>query len=247
MRTRPGRRSTASRLSVLGATVGSALIGAIAVHPVAASAAVTTESAYLKDINQERAAHGLRPLVERHGLNVVAASWSSHMAGGSTLAHNPRLASEVSNWQALGENVGEGPDIDSLDRAFWHSPEHRANILDPSYREVGIGAVVRDGIIWITVDFRDPMHAVTPHRTTADSTARAEHWSSARPQFHHRHRVLRVGSHGHDVTRVQNDLHVAADGVFGRVTRAAVQHFQRRHHHKVTGVVGHRTWRAITR
>lgn len=247
MRARPARHSTPSRLAALGLTVGSALIGAAALYSVPASAAETPESVYFTAINQERTAHGLRPLVERSGLNAVAASWSQHMAADSILSHNPHLATAIGNWQALGENVGEGPDIHSLDRAFWHSPEHRANILDPSYSEVGIGAVTRDGIIWITIDFRDPLHAAAADRPATDRFVRAEQWTSARPQVHRHHRVLRIGSQGHDVTRVQQDLHVAADGVFGPVTRAAVQRFQRRHHHKVTGVVGHRTWRAITR
>jgi len=243
MRTRLTGRSIPSRLATIGATVGCALIGAAVVHPVAGFAAETPESAYLSAINQERTAHGLRPLVEQHKLSQVAASWSSHMAADNTLAHNPRLATAVSNWQALGENVGEGPDIDSLDRAFWNSPEHRANILDPSYTEVGIGTVTRDGIMWITVDFREPMHAAPAERAATHHSVRAEHWTSARPP----HRVLRMGSRGHDVSRVQRNLHVAADGVFGPVTRAAVRHFQRHHHHKATGVVGHRTWRSITR
>jgi peptidoglycan hydrolase-like protein with peptidoglycan-binding domain len=237
------------RVAIVAAAAGAAVFGGAALQPAAASASSQSpEAAYLAALNQERAAHGLRPLIERQALNGVASSWASHMAASSTLSHNPHLAAAVSNWQALGENVGDGPDIQSLDRAFWTSPEHRANILDPSYSDVGIGAVTRDGVIWITIDFRDPMHAITPHssdRPLAKRVVCGEQWTATTPP--QRHRVLRVGSQGHDVARVQRHLHVTADGIFGRITRGAVERFQRRHTFRPTGVVGHRTWRAITR
>jgi len=245
MPSRAVRRRSTLRLATLGASLGVTVAAAAALNPVAAQASESTATTYLQAINQERAAHGLRPLVERHALNAVAGSWAAHMAAKDTLSHNPRLANVVSNWRALGENVGMGPDIHSLDRAFWNSPEHRANILDSSYREVGIGAVTRDGVIWITVDFRDPMHSTTPPRPVAHRPVRGERWTTARPVRRH-HRVLHLGSRGHDVAHVQRRLHVTADGVFGPVTRNAVERFQLRHHHKPTGVVGHRTWRAIT-
>jgi len=235
------------RVATVAAAAGVAVFGGAGLQPTAASASPQSpEVTYLAALNQERVVHGLRPLIERQALDGVAGSWAAHMAASGTLSHNPHLATAVSNWQALGENVGEGPDIHSLDRAFWNSPEHRANILDPSYSDVGIGAVTRDGVIWITIDFRDPMHAITARssdRPLAKPAVRGEQWTVTTPQ---RHRVLRYGSQGHDVARVQRRLHVAADGIFGRITRRAVQNFQRHHTYRPTGVVGHRTWRAIT-
>jgi len=46
-----------------------------------------------------------------------------------------------SNWQSLGENVGVGPTCAKIAQAFMNSPEHRRNILDPSYASVGLGVV----------------------------------------------------------------------------------------------------------
>jgi hypothetical protein len=37
-----------------------------------------------------------------------------------------------------------------------HSAPHRANILDPRMRQVGVGIVKRDGALWVTEVFRDP-------------------------------------------------------------------------------------------
>jgi lysozyme family protein len=217
----------------------SALSVAGAVALAAPANAVSSDAAtYFNRINAERAAHGLPALTMRSDLNSVAQGWANHMASAQLLSHNPRLASQVANWQAVGENVGEGPAIADLDRAFWNSPEHRANILDRSYRDVGVATAHAGGLIWITIDFRDPMHAessataVHPGRTTA-------------ARSHVAHPTLRVGSRGAAVARVQRTLHVAADGVFGPRTRAAVVRFQRSHHLPATGVVNAATWQAL--
>lgn len=54
--------------------------------------------------------------------------------------------------------------------------------------------------------------------------------------------VLKRGSHGRSVRRVQRDLHLRADGVYGRETVRAVRRFQRRHHVRADGIVGPGTW-----
>jgi hypothetical protein len=196
--------------------------------------------AYLSRINHERAAHGLHPLTMRTDLNTIAQRWSNHMAAANLLSHNPRLATQVNNWWIVGENVGEGPDIASLDSAFWHSPEHRANILTGSYRDVGIATTRANGLLWITVDFRKPMHA-----ESSSTIARPRTASSTTRTVTTRHRTLRVGSRGSDVRRVQRKLHVHADGIFGRVTKRAVVRFQRHHHLRANGVVAASTWKAL--
>jgi murein L,D-transpeptidase YcbB/YkuD len=219
---------------VVGSTVAAAaaVVGFGALAPLPASAATTDGAAYLSVLNVERAGQGLRPLAERADLDAVAQSWAQHMADTTTLSHNPDLATAVQGWQVVGENVGEGPTIDALAAAFWASPHHRDNILDPSYTDVGIGTVTRDGTIWITVDFRAPQQE---RATTAARPARSAH------------RVLHVGMRGRDVARVQRRLHVGADGIFGPVTRRAVARFQHRHHLHASGVVGRATWRLLAR
>jgi uncharacterized protein YkwD len=228
-------RAVALRLataSVIGATSVVAAIGmATPAHAVTSEA-----SSYLSDLNGERVAHGLRPLTMRTDLNAVAQGWADHMAAAGLLSHNPNLTTQVANWQTVGENVGDGPDVPSLDTAFWNSPGHRANILDTSYTDIGIGSTWADGTLWITIDFRKPM--------TAESSSTV---AGARTSTTHRavHRTLRVGSRGHDVARVQRKLHVHADGVFGPRTKRAVVRFQHRHHLRANGVVGPRTWRTL--
>jgi peptidoglycan hydrolase-like protein with peptidoglycan-binding domain len=85
------------------------------------------------------------------------------------------------------------------------------------------------------------------HRGSATHRRQVQQHHHRRSAHHatHQHRTLRYGSTGHDVARVQRRLGVAADGIFGPITQAAVRRFQRHHDHRATGVVGPRTWRAL--
>lgn len=57
--------------------------------------------------------------------------------------------------------------------------------------------------------------------------------------------LLKLGSRGPAVTRVQRALRIAADGIFGPQTRRAVRAFQKRHGLLVDGIVGPQTRRAL--
>ncbi len=59
--------------------------------------------------------------------------------------------------------------------------------------------------------------------------------------------LLRVGSRGPAVAKLQRKLGVAADGIFGPRTRAAVRAFQQRHGLLVDGIVGPQTRAALHR
>src|SRR5438094_741869 len=57
-------------------------------------------------------------------------------------------------WSTLAGNVGFGPTCDSVVQAFMSSPEHRRNILGPSYSSLGVGVVDGpDGLMYVTEDF----------------------------------------------------------------------------------------------
>ena len=64
--------------------------------------------------------------------------------------------------------------------------------------------------------------------------------------------LVRTGSRGSSVISVQKELKAAGinpgpiDGDFGPKTRAAVMAYQRKHHLSVDGVVGSKTWSALT-
>lgn len=57
--------------------------------------------------------------------------------------------------------------------------------------------------------------------------------------------VLRVGSKGQMVSRLQSFLGIPADGVFGKTTEFAVKRFQQNNGLKVDGIVGRKTFEAL--
>ena len=122
-----------------------------------APAASATEGSFAAAIASERASRGLSGLATKGDLTTVARRHSTIMADANHLHHNPTLGSSVTGWQKVGENVGRGPSVGALHDAFMASPGHRRNILDPDWTEVGVGVVVRDGTIWVTVVFRRPL------------------------------------------------------------------------------------------
>jgi cell wall-associated NlpC family hydrolase len=61
------------------------------------------------------------------------------------------------------------------------------------------------------------------------------------------HAVLKHGSHGPRVAKVQRWLGLTPDRIFGPATKRAVKRFQRRHGLTADGVVGPATWAALRR
>lgn len=145
------------------------LTGVIAV-PLATQAGATTtytptlssfDTRLLADINHARTARGIRALTVVAGTTDVAHGWSCHMAGVTLLAHDLRLGSLLEThgsfyWTTYGENVGVSPSTSGADvlfRAYMASPEHRANILDRTFRYVGVWTKNSGGYHWNTLDF----------------------------------------------------------------------------------------------
>ena len=120
---------------------------------------------FLADTNRERAASGAGPLATNDALAGVAQAWARQMAGSTHLAHNPNLVSQIdqqvtTSWVKYGENVGTGPDVESIQAAFVRSAEHHQNMIDPAFTQVGIAvAYAPNGALWVTIDFLQPMSA----------------------------------------------------------------------------------------
>jgi uncharacterized protein YkwD len=95
-------------------------------------------------INDARKARGLPGVRQSASLDLAAQSWSNVMVVTDVFAHSSSFAQRVTNagftWQALGENIATGfPTPRLVVRAWLASTEHCQNMLDPTYRDVGIG------------------------------------------------------------------------------------------------------------
>src|SRR4051812_33573252 len=161
-RTTAARRPLRHRLVALGvaAMVGVGL-AFVAAAPAKADPNVD-EAQFLADLNLVRARNGVAPVASDGQLINVARGWSAQMAGGAGLSHNPNLASQVSNWRTLGENVGTGGDVASVEAALEASPHHFENMVDPAFNYVGIGVVEAGGAVWVTEDFKQAKSGSLP-------------------------------------------------------------------------------------
>ena len=129
--------------------------GSVAIAPPAQAYVAPGESTLWRLTNQARARHRLAPVRLNSSLSYTARRHSAAMATRGSLYHTRNLAYAVRSfsWSIAGENVGVGPTIEKINRAFILSTPHRANILNRRFKTVGVGVVWRSGKAWVTVIF----------------------------------------------------------------------------------------------
>ncbi|MFG2616630.1 sigma-70 family RNA polymerase sigma factor [Streptomyces sp. NPDC048507] len=113
-------------------------------------------------VNSERAAAGCGPLKEDAQLRSAAQGHSDDMAGRDFFAHtNPdgadpgtRTTAAGYRWSTYGENIARGQQTaaDVMD-SWMKSPGHRANILNCSFKDIGVGIHNGSGGPWWTQNF----------------------------------------------------------------------------------------------
>jgi uncharacterized protein YkwD len=123
------------------------------------------EQAVVDLTNQARAQNGLPPLQVNGALVEMAQLQSNNMAQLNEMAHvlpgvaeptiQSRAAAAGYNYTWLGENIAFNyPDAASVVNAWMNSPEHRANILNPNFTDIGVGFAWNSlGQAYATEDF----------------------------------------------------------------------------------------------
>ena len=122
------------------------------------------EAAMLVELNHERTSRGIAPLRLNTKARAVARAHSEDMFENGYFSHinnqhqNPfqRMRAADVPFGAAGENLALAPTLPLAEQGLMNSPPHRANILDPAYKSVGIG--IMDGGpygLMITQDFTD--------------------------------------------------------------------------------------------
>jgi uncharacterized protein YkwD len=108
-------------------------------------------------VNKERAAHGLASVHTKPSLRTAATKFSQEMVAHDFFDHvSPSGSAPVDRLRAVGyirsghgfsiaENIaaagGSQATPEAIVAMWMASPEHRANILSPAYRDTGIGVV----------------------------------------------------------------------------------------------------------
>jgi uncharacterized protein YkwD len=169
--------AAARRIAALLALALAASPAALAAPSRPAVALSSLERSVLVQINALRAQHHLARLRLNAKLTTAARAHSEQMATEGYFAHESADGSTFwkrvqsfytsSSWRfwSVGENLlWSSPDVDARGalKLWWDSPEHRKNLLDPRWREIGVSAVhaaqapgVYDGrdVTIVTTDF----------------------------------------------------------------------------------------------
>ncbi|MFJ4539926.1 CAP domain-containing protein [Streptomyces tibetensis] len=120
------------------------------------------EAQVLALVNKERAAAGCSPVTANDRLTRAADDYSDVMASSGVMSHTgpdgstmtTRVEAAGYQWSTLGENIARGQaDAASVMKSWMNSPGHRANILNCSFKELGVGVHFGDGGPWWTQDF----------------------------------------------------------------------------------------------
>jgi uncharacterized protein YkwD len=168
-------------LSVTAAFMVAAVAGGVLsrslLHSGAAStrAMRATQASVLVLFNQQRDAHGLKPLSIDADLTRAADSHSQDMLRRGYFAHDGpqgnwdvrirRYVSRTLIGEILSEGSGEYATPGGMVTAWMHSPEHRRIILTPDLRLVGFGVATgtyqgQSGVAMATADFSSNVNAV---------------------------------------------------------------------------------------
>jgi uncharacterized protein YkwD len=117
--------------------------------------------------NRDRAAGGLpalrenaklRRAAEGHSNNMVTARFFDHTSPSGADMAKRILGTGYARGQAwsLGENIAWGTGslatATAIQRAWMHSPEHKANILRRQFREIGIGIAIGAPVAGVGAD-----------------------------------------------------------------------------------------------
>ena len=124
------------------------------------------ENEVIRLVNAERARAGLQPLRQNWELCRVARYKSQDFIDKKYFSHqSPTYGSPFDMMEAFGirfsaggENIAKGqPAPDAVMNAWMNSAGHRANILSPSYQEIGVGAAKdKNGSLYWTQLFIKP-------------------------------------------------------------------------------------------
>jgi uncharacterized protein YkwD len=123
--------------------------------------ASAAERSLYEAVNHERKAHRLGTLKWDQGLAIAARKHAQEMAKRRAIEHKfpgePSLPSRATKAGArfisISENVVQAASAKIAHSEFMHSPNHKANVLDPDVDSIGIGVAPRGGQLFVVQDF----------------------------------------------------------------------------------------------
>ena len=134
----PSSKSTTTPTVTPAATAGA---------KTATAATTTAEKTAFDLLNADRARNGLKPLKLNSQLTVLGGNYAQDMINRNFFAHNnpegmtpfDRMRQAGISYNTAGENLAINSNVNTAEVAFMNSAGHKANILNTTYTDVGIG------------------------------------------------------------------------------------------------------------
>jgi uncharacterized protein YkwD len=119
----------------------------------AGSRSMRFRSEMLRLVNETRSSNGLHTLQLNRKLSGEAWRHSVAMGRGFVLFHTSNLANLVQPYdaRAWGENIAYAATLRRVEQLWMQSPEHRINLLNPTFRWGAIGVIKARGWLWVTL------------------------------------------------------------------------------------------------
>lgn len=119
--------------------------------------------------NQARARAGVAPLQWDPALAAAALYHCRRMAAEGPIAHQyngePDLASRAgragARFSLIEENVALASSPDLIHDGWMHSPEHRANLLNPRIDRIGVAVLASRGVLYAVADYERTVQSLT--------------------------------------------------------------------------------------
>ena len=130
--------------------------------PASGTTLSAQEQQALTLLNNDRAKYGLAALKSNSQLTRLAENYAKDMISRGFFAHNnpegqtpfDRMSQAGISYRTAGENLAINSSVTAAEAAFMNSSGHRANILNSSYTEVGIGVVQSSsGSVYVVQEF----------------------------------------------------------------------------------------------
>jgi len=115
--------------------------------PTATTGTAANEKLAFDLLNADRAKNGLAPLKLNSQLTKLGENYAKDMIQRNFFAHTDpdgkspfdRMANAGISYKSAGENLAINTNVTTAETAFMNSSGHRANILNSSYTDVGVG------------------------------------------------------------------------------------------------------------
>ena len=148
-------RTSRNRSSRSRRTIGLLCAGALSLG-VLAGCISEDQVTVQQQINNLRTSVRVRTLIDYDMADTKAQAWAQKLANDGSLSHSSLASGYTSGtWCHLGENVGMGPNLASVQAAFVNSPPHYANMVNGVYDHVGTGVVKKGSTYFVVQEYVD--------------------------------------------------------------------------------------------